>query len=237
MEELRSLEDVLVLQQVDTAIDRLLDERASLPELEKYRAAHDELEGLDSEIAETDSRLRELDLAADKAAGEIELDEQKLEVEERRLYAGGLAARDAEHLRNEVEMLRRRISNREDEALEMMEEREQVQTRKDALTTKRDRVAEQKARLEAEIKEAWSSIDTEVSRLETQKAEIVPRVDPALLELYEEIRPQKEGVAAVPFTDRVCGGCHLSHSAAEEVQVLKESPPRCIHCRRILIPQ
>ena len=182
-------------------------------------------------------RLRELDLGSDKASGELELTEQKLEAEERRLYAGGLSARDAEHLRNEVEMLRRRVSEREDETLALMEEREQVQASRDGLAAERASAERHKASLEAAIKREWAVIDADVARLEEQKEAIVPRVDPDLLDLYESLRPQKEGVAAAPFSGRVCGGCHLTLSAAEEVQVLKQSPPRCIHCRRILVPR
>ena len=237
MEELRSLEDLLELQQVDSEIDRLLDRRGSLPELDEYRSADAEVKSLDGRIDAATTRLRELDLGSDKASGELELAEQKLEAEERRLYAGGLSARDAEHLRNEVEMLRRKISEREDETLALMEEREQVQAAAEGLAAERTAAAQHKGAIEAAIKKEWAAIDAEVARLERQKEEIVPKVDPDLLELYDALRPQKEGVAAAAFSSRVCDGCHLTHSAAEEVQVLKQSPPRCIHCRRILVPQ
>jgi len=237
MEELRSLEDLLELQQVDSEIDRLLDRRGSLPELDEYRSADEDVKVLTARIDEAEARLRELDLGSDKASGELGLAETKLEAEERRLYAGGLSARDAEHLRNEVEMLRRRISEREDETLALMEEREQVQKVCETLEAERAAATGHKTRLEAAIRKEWGAIDAEVARLDAKKSEIVPRIDPDLLEMYDTLRPQKEGVAVAVFADRVCSGCHLTHSAAEEVQVMKLSPPRCSHCRRIVVPQ
>jgi hypothetical protein len=237
MEELRSLEDLLELQQVDSEIDRLLDRRGALPELDEYRSADEDVKTLTTRIDEAALRVRELDLGSDKASGELGLAEEKLTAEERRLYAGGLSARDAEHLRNEVEMLRRQISEREDETLALMEEREQVQAAHESLAAELAAAQKHKTEVEAAIKQEWAGIDAEVARLEQQKEEIVPRIDPDLLELYDDLRLQKDGVAVATFIDRVCGGCHLTHSAAEEVQVFKATPPRCSHCRRILVSQ
>ena len=95
----------------------------------------------------------------------------------------------------------------------------------------------EKARLEAIIKEEWRVIDADIARVEARKREIIPLIEPELLALYEELRPHKERVAVGRLAEGVCGGCHLRLSAAEQVEVLREFPPRCIHCRRILVPQ
>jgi predicted nucleic acid-binding Zn-ribbon protein len=237
VEDITSLEDLLDLQSVDSEIDRLLDRRGSLVELEAYRGAHRLLTRLDGEIAAAEGTLRELDLAEDRAEGEMNLDEEKLVREERRLYAGNLSARDATNLRDEVEMLRKRVSTREDEALGLIEQREQGQDTVDRLHKERTSTLAEKGRLEAVIAAAWAEIDADMARLEAKKAEIVPRCDPELVRLYEEIRPSKEGVAVTTLVDGVCGGCHLRLSAAEESQALRAFPPRCHHCRRILAPR
>ena len=237
MEDIRSLEDLLDLQSVDSEIDRLLDRRASLPELVAYRRAHLTVTRLDAAIAAATESVRTVDLAEDRTEGEMKLDEDKLAREERRLYAGGLSARDAINLRDEVEMLRRRISTREDEALALIEKRDAGQQDLDSLKAQRVETAAEKDRLDATIKEAWSAIDADIARLEARKAEIVPLIDPDLLSLYDEIRPSHEGVAVASLIDGVCGGCHLRLSAAEEIQALRAVPPRCHHCRRILAPR
>lgn len=237
MEDIRSLEDLLDLQAVDSEIDRLLDRRGSLPQLAGFRKAHTTMTRLDGEIAAAQESLKAVDLAEDRAEGEMKIDEEKLAREERRLYAGGLSARDATHLRDEVEMLRRRTSDREDEALALIEERDQGQRALEGLQAERATAAASRARLEAEIQQAWTVIDADIARLEAKKAEIVPLIDPDLIALYEELRPSKEGVAIAALVDGVCGGCHLRLSAAEEAQALRAVPPRCHHCRRILAPR
>jgi predicted nucleic acid-binding Zn-ribbon protein len=61
-------------------------------------------------------------------------------------------------------------------------------------------------------------------------------VDPELLELYEELRPQKKGIAAVALVDGVCQGCHEQLSSVEIDRLKRtEDTKRCEHCRRILV--
>lgn len=237
MEEFRSLEDLLDLQVVDLDIDRLLHRRQSMPELEMYRAAHEQVAALDGRLAEAEDRLRRHTLDADKAQGELDLAEQKLQREERRLYAGGLSAREAEAMRLEVESLRRHISEREDRILELLDAREEVEAEVGALRAERTAAQAEKDRLDAVIKAAWQLIDADLARAEARKRDIVPLIAPDLLALYEELRPHKEGVAVGRLAEGVCGGCHLRLTAAERVEVTRDYPPRCLHCRRILVPQ
>lgn len=237
MGDSESLEALLEVQGVDSEIDRLLARRSGLAQLADYKKAHSMVASLDGELEEAGSELRQIALALDRAEGEMAMDEEKLEREERRLYAGGLSARDATHLRDEVEMLRTRISAREDEVLALMEQRERGEARVEALEGRRSEAAAEKDRLDAEIKQEWGVIDAEVVTLRGDKEGRVASVDPELLELYESLRPGKEGVAVAVLVDRVCGGCHLALSAAEESQALKAWPPRCLHCRRIVVPR
>lgn len=237
MEEFRSLEDLLDLQVVDLEIDRLLHRRQSLPELELYRAAHEQVAALDARLAEEEGGLRQLSLDGDKAQGELDLAEQKLAREERRLYAGGLSAREAEAMRLEVESLRRHVSEREDQILEMLGTREEVEAQVAALREQRTAAQAEKDRLDGAIQSEWRVIDADLARAEGRKRDVVPLIDADLLALYEELRPHKEGVAVGRLAEGVCGGCHLRLTAAEQVQVAREYPPRCLHCRRILVPQ
>jgi hypothetical protein len=237
MEDLKSLEDLLDLQALDTEIDRLLDRRGNLPELSAYRAAHQQVMRLEAELVKHQERRREVDLASDKSDGEMKIEEVKATREEQRLYAGGLSARDAMHLRDEVAMLTRRISEREDEILALMEERDQLDSVIAALTVERDAVTAEKGRIEEVVSASWKEIDADIARLEGRKAAIVPVIDPDLVTLYEQLRPTHEGVAVARLAEGVCGACHLTLSAAEKVQAGKRYPARCIHCNRILVLQ
>jgi hypothetical protein len=237
MDEIGMLESLLDVQGVDSEIDRLHARRASLPILEEFRQAHGELQRLEGELAEQGANARETRLALDRAEGEMLIDEEKASKEEHRLFAGGLTAREATHMRDEVAMLRKRVSDREDEVIELMELRQQYDQRVADLEAQRVDAAAAKARLDEEIRAEWAAIDGQVASLRDQREGLASTVDPDLLELYDAIRPSKDGVAAAVLADRVCGGCHLALSAAEVSQALKAQPPRCLHCRRILVPR
>jgi len=237
MEEIRSLEDLLDLQREDSAIDRLLDRRSGLPELSRYRAAHEAGASLDAALAQATDLVHGLDLELDRAEGELQLAEAKLEREERRLYAGGINAKEAEHLRREVEMLQRQNSESETRILEILDQRDGARADRERLQGERAAAAEEEARLEESIEAQWRVIDSEIAGHEARKVDLIPLIPGELLALYEEIRPFKEGVAAARLAEGICGGCHLALSAAEQAQVVRDHPPRCLHCRRILVPQ
>ncbi|HEX9854698.1 MAG TPA: hypothetical protein VGC47_05235 [Acidimicrobiia bacterium] len=236
MRELESLADLLELQEVDLQIDRLLNERASLPELERYRNAAAKAAALAEEHQAANAALRDTTLALDKTSGELELAETKLAAEQNRLYAGGLSARDADFLRQQVAMLVRKNGEMEDEILELMEKRDQGEKLVAEIGDHKVAADTDKAGLEASISEVWQVIDAELADREAKKADIIPLIADDLLELYDELRGSKEGVAVGRLTEGTCGGCHLVLTEAEQLEAKRSDPPRCIHCRRILVP-
>ena len=235
MEELRSLADLLDLQEVDLQIDRLLHDRQSLPELEEYRLAHGHHEALATDLAAAEQVLRDTSLQLDKTEGELEINVGRLDAEQNRLYAGGMSARDADYLRREVEMLTRQRGEAETLVLELMESKETQEAAVTDLKSRLEEAGADVARVGGVIKEAWRGIDAQLATKESRKTEMVGQIDDELLELYDGLRDTKEGVAVGALTDGMCGGCHLKLTAPEVIDAKRTDPPRCIHCRRILV--
>lgn len=235
MDEMRSLADLLDLQVVDLDIDRLLHDRQTLPVLDDYKRAHEALKKRSAELTEADGSLKQTTMALNKTSGELELADIKLGNEQNRLYAGGISARDADFLRQEVEMLQRKKTEMEDEILDLMERREVEEKTAEALRSQEAEAGETKTKLEQTIKVEWAEIDAALARKERRKGDIVPLIPEDLMELYDELRDVKEGVAAARLAEGICGGCHLRLTPAELLQVARSDPPRCTHCRRILV--
>ena len=233
--ELTSLADLLDLQEIDLQIDRLLDQRQSLPELKAYKAAHEESVAQESERDEYAAELRQLELDLDKAEGELQLLEIKLGEHETRLFAGGMSARETEHMRLEVQSLRGQQGALEERVLGMLEGIDPARARMADIEKGLADIAARKAELEKSIKEQWKVIDAELARKEERKRDALAPIDPDLLELYEKLRSIKEGVAVAAYDHGVCGGCHMALSPAEEEETFAVDLPRCVHCRRILV--
>ncbi|MEN8239413.1 MAG: hypothetical protein ABFR53_09455 [Actinomycetota bacterium] len=235
MEDLKSLEDLLDLMDVDLQIDRLLDQRSSLPELSAYKIAHGEVERLAGEVEEAEAALKAADRGLDKTNGELEIAAEKAAAEQNRLYAGGISARDADYLRREVEMLYAKVSKMEDEVLEYIESKEAAEADVERLSAELETATGDKNGLSAEIKEQWRLIDKELALKEDRKISTVGLIDEYLIEIYDQLRDSGKGRVVGRLADDTCGACHLKLSAAEAVRAKKQDPPRCIHCRAILV--
>ncbi len=236
MKEFQSLADLLDLQDVDLQIDRLLHQRSSLPELDQYRSAHQASLNAAKHHGEISESLKLTGRELDKTEGELEILELKLEQQSQRLFAGGLSAREADAMRLDVENQKRKRSAMEDSVLALLDRTEALEAELAEAADVVERTGEDERRLESAVAEAWKKIDAEIARRESRKEAIVALIPEDLLERYEKLRLTKEGVAVGRLADGVCGGCHLTLSAAEQAEVLQEDPPRCLHCLRLLVP-
>lgn len=233
--ELLSLADLLDVQDLDLQIDRLLEQRQTLPELEEYKSVHDLLGSLNREKETAARELKELELSLDKSEGELEILEIKLREHETRLFAGGMSSRETEHMRLEVQSLEGQREAMEEKVLQMLES---IDPSRETVSRLDRRIAEAHAKhemLENSIKAKWTQIDGELARKEERKKEAIAPIDGDLMELYEKLRRIKEGVAVAAFDHGVCGGCHMALSPAEQEETFADDLPRCVHCRRLLV--
>ncbi len=233
--ELVSLADLLDLQKLDLAIDRLLEQRQNLPELEAYKTLHGDLERLEEKKGNAATNLKQSELDLDKSDGELQMLEAKLSEHETRLFAGGMSARETEYMRLEVQGLRGQREALEVRVLQMLEDIEPERDEVESLEAEIDRMTGEKSVLEASIKKQWKQIDAELARKEDRKREAVGLIEDDLMELYEKLRRIKEGVAVASYDHNVCGGCHMTLSPAEHEEAFNVDLPRCVHCRRILV--
>lgn len=233
--EIAALADLLDVQELDLEIDRLLHRRSTLPELQRYRLTQEEIDAITAQIETAGAALRQIELETDKAEGELELLETKLKEHETRLFAGGMSARETEHMRLEVQGLHGQKGASEERVLGLLDRLDPARSEIEVLNEQRAELVTEKAELEAFITTEWRQIDAELARKEERKREAVAPVPPDLVELYEQLRQTKEGVAIGRLEEGTCGGCHMLLSPAEVVEATKTSPPRCVHCRRILV--
>jgi predicted nucleic acid-binding Zn-ribbon protein len=228
---------LLDLQELDTAIDRLVARKEALETGDDAAAALAEANEAERMMGELRLRLDELSRDQMRFEHEIDSMSQKAAAEERRLYDGSVAnARELDSITHEVDNLKKRRTDREDELLALMEIREELEAQERA-------AGERSEALRARVAEVGSVAADELDRLKAEieerseaRAALAGTVDAGYLELYEDLRPQKKGVAAVALIDGVCQGCHEQLSSVYVDRLKRvEGPKRCEHCRRILV--
>lgn len=228
---------LLELQEVDLALDRLAARAGALEQGQELAAARDEADSAEASSGEHRLRLAAMDRDGTRLEHEIDSLRQKSAEEERRLYDGSIAnAKELEALQREVDNLRKRISDREDEVLAMLEQRQEVE---DLATVAASRAEVLRARLDEVAAETQEELDRTLAELDDRRklrASLTQELDTELVELYEDLRRLKKGVGAAALIDGVCQGCHEQLSAVELDRLRRtEGLRRCEHCRRILV--
>jgi uncharacterized protein len=228
---------LLDLQELDLTIDRLRARAATLSSGSELDAARREADRAETSLGELRLQLDALDRDGSKVEHEIDSLSQKAAAEQRRMSSGSVAnARELESIGHEIENLRRRVSDREDELLAIMERREAVEV----AAKEADVVAEQRRASVEQVRgaseEELAQVTGDLAAREAERAEVAGRVEPDTLELYEDLRRLKKGVGAAALVGAVCQGCHEQLSAVELDRVRHtDDVPRCEYCRRILV--
>ena len=228
---------LLDLQSLDTAIDRLNARRAALEGEGELGAARVEAERSEQEFGELRLQLDTFDRDGAKLEHEIDSLTQKAADEESRLFGGAVAnAKELESIRREVDNLRKRKAEREDELLVVLERREEVERRaKEAEARAEDRRVAV-ATVAGDASRELAQIAADLTAKQADRDRLAAGFDPELLELYDDLRKQKKGVGVAALVDGVCQGCHEKLSAVELDRIKHtEDVPRCEYCRRILV--
>ena len=235
-----ALKRLLDLQRVDTAIDRLRQRKANLPEQRTLDELNAELEAIKAEHATKKSELDAIALDQSRLEGEVSMIEDKIKHESERLYAGDISnPKELSTIQAELDGLRRRKSHLEDQDLEIMERREGVEGELAMLTEKLDGLTARAAEAEAARDTAAVEIETDLTKNESERAAIVPEIPDELREMYDDLRAKKDGVGVAALVGGVCRGCGVSISpvALDEIKRSADNEiARCENCRRLLVP-
>src|SRR3990172_8012214 len=124
------MDRLLELQELDSATDRLEHRREQLETGEELSAARKELEVAESQLGELRLASDSVDAPSRRLESEIESFGAKLAAEEKRMYDGTIVnTKELEALQHEISSLKERRSRAEDELLEQMERREDLDPR------------------------------------------------------------------------------------------------------------
>lgn len=230
---------LLDLQALDSTLDRLAHRRGALPEIARADELGRRLAGLRDGIVAAETDRSDLQREQRKAEGDVEQVRTRAVRDKQRLDSGAVASpKELESLQSEIASLQRRQSELEDAELEVMERLEQVETKIAELSAERDSVTAELSSVGAERDKGFEEIDTERERTADERAQTAATLPDDLLQLYEKLRAQHDGVGAAPLVNGRCEGCHLTLNpgdlgrvrAADDDEVV-----RCEECRRILV--
>jgi uncharacterized protein len=232
-------ENLLEVQDHDTAVDQLRHRKSSLPEQAELAGVESRLAGLESRAAEVQVGRDEFGLRQAALEEQIEAARARRTELERRMYGGQVAApRDLQAMDEEVKHLVRHVTELEDREIEIMEVLEPIDGELQASEAERITLRNERDRLRTAIADAVVSIDGELAVRSEARLAAAAIVPDDLLARYERLRTILAGTGAARLVGGSCSGCHLSLPAMEIDRIRKAPPDEvilCDQCGRILV--
>jgi predicted nucleic acid-binding Zn-ribbon protein len=229
---------LLVVQEHDTAVDQLEHRRRHLPEQAELDRLVAGFGGLDARAGEVEAQRHELARSQSRIEDEVASLTEKAAQHDKALYGGTVSnPRDLQAMQDEIASLQRRISQLEDQELELMERIEPLDAELAELAGERSRLDERAAALRAAIAEAEVSIEGELVTVRTEREAAAAGIEPELLAQYDSLRGKLGGIAIARMVGGHCQGCHLALSAVEVDRIRKlpvDEPATCEECGRLL---
>ncbi len=221
------------LQQIDSHLDHL---RAKLRETEIALNDAKEVQRAEASRIETEKNLQKARKTLRTVEEEVKAVQFKLEQTESTLYGGKVRnPKELQDLQKENAALKRQINTMEDHQLEeMLAVEEAEKANRQAIVFFED-VQKKDAAQKKGLVELKASQVKEIERLESERLATSSAVSPEDLQVYEQIRKQKRGVAVAKVSENACSACG---STLTPSQVQAASSPsqlsRCSFCGRIL---
>jgi uncharacterized protein len=231
------LDQLMELQELDTAIDQISHRRARLPDhadvasaAAAVRSIRDRLRRADDRFAAAERRIEQLERdGVTRAAKKARLDGQLKTV---------IAPREAEALMHEIALVVSERETADDEELTLLDEQESAMT--DSATAQAELGPAEAGLAEAELKlaAALDALVAETDDLRSKRISVGEQLPADLLARYESMRRSFGGVAVARLVSGHCGACHLDLSRAF-VDSLKSAPVdtigECEQCGRMLV--
>jgi len=178
--------------------------------------------------------LEELGRQQHSAEWEIEDLVNKLTPAEEKLYSGRIKdPKELTNLQHEVDGLRVRRNQLEDQALEVMDQVElstaSVATLSNKLKTLETDWHSQQQQLSTDMEQ----LKTTLADLKHKRQQLSANIDPQAIEFYQGLRKQK-GLAVAKVEQGVCQGCRISLPTTELQRARSDSLVQCSSCGRIL---
>jgi predicted nucleic acid-binding Zn-ribbon protein len=231
-------DDLLVVQEHDTAADQLEHRKLALPERAELEQVMADLAGLEGRVAEVEEQRHELGRSQQRLEDEIASLNDKAAQHDKALYSGTVSnPRELQAMQDEIAALRRRVSQLEDQELELMEQIEPLDADLAKLEAERAALDGRAAALRGAIAEGEVAIDGELATVRAERDAAASSIAADLMAQYDQMRPKLGGIAIARLVGGHCQGCHLALSAVEVDRIRKlppEEPATCEECGRLL---
>lgn len=229
---------LIELQLIDSQITQAKAKLNGLPEIEQVTAIHTRMENTAVELNVVETELADVAIELRRSELDVEQVDDRIKKDENRLNSGTGTPKELEQFQHELVTLAKRKSDLEDSELEILMKYDGIKSRVDELLNDRVGLKQLELELNIRLENAKTDIDKTLLELALSRSVLQPKIDTALVGLYEKIRQSAYGVGAALLIGNKCDGCHLAINAIELERIKgleMDEIIRCEECRRILV--
>lgn len=221
------------LQQTDAAIERIL---ARLEEIETILSDDAAIRAARIQVEEREQQRRNAERQLRQAEQAVEAQRIKIEQVEASLYGGAVRnPKELQDLHNDLAALQRHLSKLENQQLEAMIALESAETVSREAQQALQVTQAERERLLTTLREEQARLQKELEKYRAERQAITVSISAENLELYQQLRQSRRGVAVASIVESACSACGAALPPAIQ-QAARSSAQltRCPSCGRIL---
>lgn len=229
---------LLKIARIDQDVTRLQHRVKSLPEHEQLKGLAEQRAAISEHEVACSTRLADAQLELDRVESDLNTARARLERNDKRSADGSV--NDPKALRgllDEIDHLKGRIANLEDQWLEATQVVEDETAEMARLASRRGEVEDRMRALLKTRDAAAAEIKTDLTDLASRRAALVTQVPDDVVTLYDRVA-QRQGTGAAELRAQRCGGCGLQIDPEALARIANSAPNavnRCEECGRILV--
>ena len=221
------------LQQVDSQMDQVQARRKWIHDTLQNDLS---LRAATQTFAAAEAKFKDAARALKQSEAEVEKQRLKIEQTESNLYSGNVHnPKELQDLQKDIVSLKKYLDTLEERELEAMLNAETAEKEFQAAQAELERtqtnVNEQNRDLSAENE----TLGKDLERLETERKAVMGGIANPAVDMYEQLRKQRRGIAVTSISDSACDACGTTLTPAHQQSArFSNQLVACPSCGRIL---
>jgi uncharacterized protein len=229
---------LLDLAAEDVALTQLAHRGRTLPEAAAVTAAEEAERTFSADVVRAETEVKDLGREVKRMESDVETVRARETKDQRLLDSGSVSPKELTNLQHELESLKRRQSDLEDQELELMERLEEAEKALAVAQSGLEQARADRERAQQLRDDALADIADGTTKHQSTRDEVAAGISAPLLTLYDRIRTQTGSTGAAMLKARQCQGCRIE-LYGNELSAVRNADPhevvRCENCGRILV--
>jgi predicted nucleic acid-binding Zn-ribbon protein len=229
---------LLDLAAEDVALTQLTHRGRTLPEVAAVEAAEESERTFSADVVRAETEVKDLGREVKRMESDVETVRARETKDQRLLDSGSVSPKELTNLQHELESLKRRQSDLEDQELELMQRLEDAEKALAIAQSGLEQARADRERAQQLRDDALADIADGTTKHQSTRDEVAAGISAPLLTLYDRIRTQTGSTGAAMLKARQCQGCRIE-LYGNELSAVRNADPhevvRCENCGRILV--